>query len=197
MPFETVDQSPVDPGFVRNPYSFYARIRSMGDFVFWNDYGLPVATTHEAVMAVLKHRDLGREIPQAKRIEPRPSLAPFYEVEAHSMLEREPPVHTRLRGLVLKAFTSRRIYHLAPEISAICDRLIDAFPEGEFDLLEAFAQQVPVLVKARLLGVPAEMEPQLLDWSNLMVAMYQASRTPEIEDAAAAAAQEFKEVLSD
>ena len=195
MPLETVDQSPVDPAFVQNPYPFYSRLRAMGDFVVWRDYGLPVATTHEAVMAVLKHRDLGREIPEGAQEPPRPELAPFYAVEAHSMLEREPPVHTRLRGLVLKAFTRRRIYHLALEISAICDQLIADFPDGEFDLLTAFAQQVPVLVIARLLGVPAEMAPQLLDWSNRIVAMYQARRTPEIENDAAAAADEFTQFL--
>ena len=195
MPLEPVVQSPVDPDFVQNPYSFYAQLRARGDFVFWQDYGLPMATTHEAVMAVLKHRDLGREIPAAKRQPPRAALAPFYAVEAHSMLEREPPVHTRLRGLVLKAFTRNRIHHMAPEISVICDRLLNEFPSGEFELLDAFARQVPVLVIAKLLGVPEEMAPHLLGWSNRMVAMYQARRTPEIEDDAAAAASEFADFL--
>jgi cytochrome P450 len=73
------------------------------------------------------------------------------------MLELEPPRHTRLRGLVLRAFTSRRIRAMAPEITALCHQLIDAFPEGGLDLLPAYAQRVPVIVIARLLGVPEDM----------------------------------------
>jgi cytochrome P450 len=57
-------------------------------------------------------------------------VRPFYDIEAHSMLELEPPRHTRLRGLVLRAFTSRRIAAMEPEIAALCERLIDAFPAG-------------------------------------------------------------------
>jgi cytochrome P450 len=107
------------------------------------------------------------------------------------MLELEPPRHTRLRGLVLRAFTNRRIKALAPEIEALCHALIDAFPHGEVDLLPAYCQRVPSIVIARLLGVPEEMADQLLAWSNAMVGMYQARRTREMEDAAARAAADF------
>ena len=192
---ERLRQSPTDPDFVQDPYPFYRRARALGHFVFWEDYGLPMATTHEAVSRVLKSRKVGREIPEEKRRPVRPELAPFYAVEAHSMLELEPPRHTRLRGLVLRAFTTRRIAELAPEISMVADQLIDAFPDEPFDLLEAYAQQVPVIVIARLLGVPESMAPRLLDWSNRMVAMYQSRRTTEIEDQAAAAAQEFSDFM--
>ena len=96
---------------------------------------------------------------QKKTEELRPAipdhLAPFYAVEAHSMLELEPPRHSRLRSLVLRAFTSRRIAALKDGIGVLCHELIDAFPDGDFDLLDAYARPLPVTIIARLLGVPA------------------------------------------
>ena len=190
---EGVRQSPTDPDFVQNPYPFYARARALGDIVFWEEYWIPVATSHRAVTSILKDRKMGRA-PLAPPAIP-PHLAAFYAVEAHSMLELEPPRHTRLRGLVLRAFTSRRIAALETETMALCHTLIDGFPDGAFDLLQTYAQRLPVIVIARLLGVPETMCDQLLAWSNAMVAMYQARRTRAIEDAAAHATQEFSDFL--
>lgn len=113
------------------------------------------------------------------------------------MLELEPPRHTRLRGLVVRAFTSRRIAALEPEIGALAHQLIDTLPGGESDLLARFAQPLPVIIIARLLGVPDHMADDLLRWSNAMVAMYQAGRSRAMEDAAAAAARDFSAYLRD
>ncbi|EAQ04736.1 Cytochrome P450 hydroxylase [Pseudooceanicola batsensis HTCC2597] len=190
-------QSPTDPRFVQDPYPFYARARAQGDLHWWEDYDLMAAFSHDAVQTILKDRRFGREVP-AELAEPVPAhLRPFYAIEDHSMLELEAPRHTRLRGLVLRAFTSRRIAGLAPEIEALAHRLIDAFPEDGFDLLPAFAAPLPVIVIARLLGVPEAMAPQLLGWSNAMVAMYQARRDRAVEEAAATAARDFAAYLGD
>lgn len=189
--------APTDPAFVQDPYPFYDRLRAAGDLAWWEDYGMVCAASHRAVHALLRDRRFGREIP-SEMAQPVPEhLAPFYAVENHSMLELEAPRHTRLRGLVLRAFTSRRIASLGPEIEALAHELIDAFPAGEFDLLPAFCQPIPVIVIARLLGVPDRMAPQLLDWSNAMVAMYQARRTRETEEAASRAASEFSAFLTE
>lgn len=193
MPLLT--QSPTDPGFVQNPYLFYDRARTLGDLVWWTDYAMPVATSHAAVGALLRDRRFGRECPPEMTPDTPAHLAPFYAVEAHSMLELEPPRHTRLRGLVLRAFTSRRIAALAPEITALCHDLIDGLPGAEFDLLTTYATPIPVIVISRLLGVPENMAPDLLAWSNAMVSMYQARRTPQIEAAAARAAGEFADFM--
>ncbi len=184
-------QSPTDPGFVQNPYRFYERARAAGDLIWWEDYGLPVAAGHGAVNALLRDRRFGREQPAEDRAPVPDHLAPFYAVEAHSMLELEAPRHTRLRALVLRAFTSRRIAGLGPEIAQLTHDLIDAFPDTAFDLLPALATRIPVTIIARLLGVPESMGDQLLAWSNAMVAMYQARRSRAIEDAAAQAAADF------
>lgn len=184
-----LQQSPTEPGFVQNPYPFYERARAAGPFFRWQDYGLICTGNSAAVNAIFRDRRFGRE-PVEPLVVP-PHLAPFYAVEAHSMLELEPPRHTRLRSLVLRAFTSRRIAGLAPDVTALAEELVAAFPPGEFDLLTAFAQPLPVRIIARLLGVPESMAPDLLRWSNAMVAMYMAGRTRAMEDRAVAATEAF------
>ncbi len=107
------------------------------------------------------------------------------------MLELDPPRHTRLRALVLRAFTSRRIKSLAPDIAELAQGLLAALPPDGCNLLESYCQPLPVRVIARLLGVPEEMAPDLLRWSNAMVAMYQARRDIRDEENAIQAAREF------
>lgn len=192
---DTLTQSPTAPGFVQDPYTFYAKARARGPLHLWTDYAMPAAFSHAAVHALLRDRRFGREVP-AELARPVPAhLAPFMAVEAHSMLEAEPPRHTRLRSLVLRAFTSRAIAALEPGIAALCHALIDAFPAGDFDLLDAYCTQVPVITIARLLGVPEEMAPQLLSWSHAMVAVYQAGHTRADEESASRAATAFSAFL--
>ena len=182
-------QSPTDAGFVQDPYPFYERARALGPFFHWTDYNLTCTTNAAAVGAIFRDRRFGRESPVLLKIPYH--LKPFYAVEAHSMLELEPPRHTRLRSLVLRAFTSRRIAALQPEIASLSHQLIDAFPAGEFDLLPHFAAKLPVIIIARLLGVPEAMSDDLLKWSNAMVGMYMAGRDRAREDRAVAATEAF------
>jgi cytochrome P450 len=191
-------QSPTDAAFVQNPYPAYARARAAGGpLVWWEDYALPCALSYATVNAVLRDRRFGREIPAEQASPPPAHLAPFYAVEDHSMLELEPPRHTRLRGLVLRAFTTQRIADLAPGITALAHRLIDSFPQGApFDLLPAYARLIPVITIARLLGVPEDRADDLLAWSNAMVGMYQARRSLAMEQDAARAAADFTAFLT-
>lgn len=188
-----LSQSPTETEFVQNPYPFYERARAAGPFFRWTDYNLVCTGNSAAVNAIFRDRRFGRE-PITPPVVP-PHLAPFYAVEAHSMLELEPPRHTRLRNLVLRAFTSRRIAGLAPEITQLATELAQGLPHGGFDLLTAFAQPLPVRIIARLLGVPEEMAPDLLRWSNAMVGMYMAGRTRATEDRAVAATEAFVSFL--
>ncbi len=190
-------QSPTEPVFVQDPYSFYDRARESGDLFYWEDYGLVCATSHRAVSALLRDRRFGREAPTEVAPDHPSHTRPFYDIEAHSMLELEPPRHTRLRGLVLRAFTSRRISALAPEIAVLCNQLIDDFPDGAFDLLDAYGRIIPVVIIARLLGVPEDRAGDLLGWSNAMVAMYQARRSRAVEEAAVEAALAFRGFIAD
>ncbi|WP_093992054.1 cytochrome P450 [Flavimaricola marinus] len=196
---EKFSQSPTAPAFVQDPYPFYDTARRAGDLFWWTDYNIACAVSHKAVSAILRDRRLGRETPAELAGPVPPELAPFYDIEEHSLLEVEPPKHTRLRGLVLRAFTSRRIGELAPDITALSHELIDKFPPPgtAFDLLDAFARPLPVTIICRLLGVPEDRADDLLRWSNAMVAMYQARRTAQIETDAAQASREFTAFLTD
>ncbi len=188
---KTLHQSPTDPGFVQNPYPFYENARAAGAFFHWADYGMTCTPNAACANAIFRDRRFGREVP-AERAPVIPAhLAPFYAVEAHSMLELEPPRHTRLRSLVLRAFTSRRIAALQPEIATLTHQLIDALPEGRFDLLAHFGTKLPVIIIARLLGVPESMSDDLLRWSNAMVGMYMAGRDRAREDRAVVATTDF------
>lgn len=188
-------QSPTDPGFVQNPYPFYDVARLDGSLFRWADYDLICATSAAAVGAILRDRRFGRETPPELQAPPAEHTAPFYAVESHSMLELEPPRHSRLRGLVLRAFTSHRIAELQPQVVSLCHALIDALPSNGFDLIPTFAAKLPVIIIARLLGVPEERAPDLLSWSNAMVGMYQARRTREMEDQAASASLAFSDFI--
>ena len=193
---QSLSQSPLDAAFVQNPYPFYDRVRAAGPFVHWSEYDMPVTARAAIVGAALRDRRLGRETPAERARPTPPHLEPFYALERHSMLELEAPRHTRLRRLVVRAFTSGRIAALAPDITALCHRLIDAMPAGGGDLLEHVAKPLPVIVIARLLGVPETDAPDLLAWSNAMVQMYQARRDDALEAEAAQAAQDFTDYLS-
>ena len=192
---QILEQSPTDFTFVQNPYPFYESARRLQQPVFWRDYNMPSFFDHQSVMSLLKDRRFGRECPK-DLAQPTPKhLASFYKLEENSMLELEPPRHSRLRGLVLRAFTSRRIASLEPEIKQLCHSLIDDFKSSEINLLEAYAKPLPVIIIARLLGVPESMADDLLGWSNDMVMMYQARRSKTLEARAVAASQAFSDFM--
>ncbi len=194
---------PSDPQFYQNPYPAYQKMHALGPAFLWSQYNYVCFSRYQEVNAILRDRRFGREITHVMSREeaglPKipDHLKGFYAFEANSMLEREPPVHTRLRRLVNRAFVSRHIERLAPDIAALCHQLIDRFPSGSpFDLLPAYCEKIPVIVIADLLGVPREMADQLLDWSHKMVAMYQFNRTRRIEDEAARATDEFSAYIT-
>ncbi len=187
--------SPLNPAFVQDPYTAYDAARTAGPVVYWQDYGMLAAFDATTVQALLRDRRLGRAKPTHLVTPPPAHLTNWAAVEANSMLDMEPPRHTRLRSLVLRAFTSRRIANLRPDIEAVTAQLLTDLPETPFDLIPTFCTQLPVRIIARLLGVPEGMSGDLLRWSNAMVAMYQAGRTRDIEDAAEQASLEFTAFL--
>ena len=194
----SVSLDPCDPAFFNNPYPAYDAIRVATPVFKWEDYGYWCFARHEDVNALLRDRRFGRQILHVASREELgwpetpDHLKSFYGFEKHSLLELEPPVHTRLRGLVTRSFLSRQVERLRPAITSLCNGLIDRFEAShEADLLTAFATPIPVIVICDLLGVPSEMAQQLLAWSHDMVAMYQARRDRAVEDKAVKATVEF------
>lgn len=199
-----VSLDPRGPKFFNDPYPAYHAIRAETPIFKWEQYGYWCFARHEDVNALLRDRRFGRQIThilsreQLGWPEIPNHLKPFYAFEAHSLLELEPPVHTRIRGLVNRAFLSRAVERLRPRVEALAHELIDGFvDDGETDLLASFATPIPVTVIAELLGVPREMAPRLLSWSHDMVAMYQARRDAMVEHDAVAAAIAFSSFMRD
>lgn len=191
---------PHEAAFFQNPYEAYAFLHGVSNAFFWEDFGFWCFGGFDDVNRLLRDRRFGRQnpagIPDSRGIgQDRTHLAAFDGIEANSMLELEPPVHTRLRTLVNRAFVSRQVERLRPRVEALANELIDRFEPGQVDLLPAFAAPLPITIIAEMLGVPVEMGPQLLDWSHQMVAMYMHGRTRETEETANRAARDFSDFL--
>src|SRR5690606_26079195 len=127
---------------------------------------------------------------------PKAHTAAFDLTEKYSLLQLEPPAHTRLRTLVNRAFVSRNVEQLRPRIARLANELIDRFEaDGSVELLKAFAAPLPAIVIAEMIGLPAAMAPQLLNWSNRMVAMYMFGVTEAVERDANQASLDFMAYL--
>ncbi|ESX81971.1 MULTISPECIES: cytochrome P450 [unclassified Mesorhizobium] len=191
---------PHEPAFFQDPYEAYAYLHGASSAIFWEEFGFWCFGGFDDVNRLLRDRRFGRQnpagIPDSRGIgQDRTHLSAFDGIEANSMLELEPPVHTRLRTLVNRAFVSRQVERLRPRVEALANELIDRFEPGEVDLLPAFAAPLPITIIAEMLGVRVDMGPQLLDWSHRMVAMYMHGRTRETEDTANRAARDFSNFL--
>ncbi len=170
--------------------------------MFWSNYQLIVTAHHAVVTRVLKDTRFGRGHagPATGGTDGAGvagnHLKPFIDFERRSMLELEPPAHTRLRGLVNRAFVTSAVDRLRPTSRAMCHRLIDEFVgDGRADLMTVYATAIPVIVIAKLLGFPVADAPKLLDWSHRMVAMYPFNRNLCVEDAAVSATVQFSDYV--
>jgi cytochrome P450 len=151
----------MDPEFVADPYPTYHRLRAE-DPVHRHPLGFWVLTRHDDVAAVLRDARFVKE-PIAAVVAARMGIAtPAVPL---SMLERDPPDHTRLRGLVSKAFTPRVVEALRPHIQRIVDTLLDRVEGAHaMDLIDDFAYPLPVIVICELLGVPVEDRDRFKGW---------------------------------
>ena len=166
---------PSDPAFVADPYPTFAALRAEA-LVQWHEgLGQYVALSHASADTVLRDRSLGR----IWRLRwPEESLPAFTLLHVNSLLENEPPTHTRLRRLVSAAFTRGRIEGLRGRIEAIAAGLVgdlrEAGADGStVDVLPVFAEPLPVAVICELLGVPESDRHLLRPWSNAIVKMYE------------------------
>ena len=188
---------PTDPRFLADPYPTFARLRAEGP-VHWHDgLGMFLAVSHPAADAVLRDRNLGRIWRDKEPAE----LYPFFNLlHRTSILENEPPTHTRLRRLVAGAFGRGHIERMRPWVSELADSLVAQFAEkavadGAGDLLALVAEPLPVEVIAQLLGVPAGDRVKLRPWSNAIVKMYEYGLPFPRRAEAETAARQFVEYL--
>ncbi|MGI6874716.1 cytochrome P450 [Amycolatopsis sp. 3B14] len=184
---------PRDPAFLADPYPEFARLRAQAPVHRHDGLGLAIAVSHAAASAVLRHRGLGRIWTDAS---PAEQFVSFNLLHRNSLLENEPPVHTRLRRSISSAFGRGHVERLRPTVMRLADDLVAGIAEaGSGDLLEALAQPLPVAVISELLDVPEADRPRLVPWSNAIVKMYEYGLPEEGRVAAERAATEFVEFL--
>ncbi len=189
---------PANPEFIADPYPIFDALRAAGPALYYPERDLWLLTRFADVHAALRHRGLGRIYShrytpaEVGRDEPAIQYPRWQESERWSLLNLEPPDHTRLRRLVTKVFTAKSVAAMRPIVEQICrDQLEIALRQTEFDLLADFAQPYSIAVICALLGVPGSAGPRLLGWSHAIVKMYEFHTTDDERNRAEAAAGEF------
>ena len=177
-----------DPAFVADPYPFFAEERRRAPVAWHEQSGTYLTFDHPSASKVQRTRDLQR---LWRDREPASYLEPFNLLHRNQMMENEPPEHTRLRRPVAAAFNRGHIERLRPRVRALAAELLDSIDPAGFDAVEDFAEPLPVLVIAELLGVPREHGRDLRRWSQAIVRMYEASPSAEVVDEAVVAAGDF------
>ena len=150
--------NPLSPDYIKNPYPHYVRLREH-DPMHVNAHGAFVASRHADVTFVLRDKRFGKDFVERtiRRYGPKIMDEPIFRGMSHWMLQQDPPDHTRLRGLVVKAFTARRVEDMRPRIQEIVDQTLDRIiPQGKMDLIEDYAFRLPVTIICDMLGIPEE-----------------------------------------
>lgn len=186
-----------DPTFVANPYLGLSELREFGKPVWHEGLGMYLAACHSDANDVFRNKSLGRIFIDKK---PEFEWETFNWLHSDSILDSEPPKHTRLRALVAKAFNRNKIESMRPAIERITAELLDAIQikvsSGEnFDLIADYAEPLPVKIIADLLGFPASEEHLLRPWSQAIVKMYEVNPSLQYQSEAKTAASEFAEYV--
>jgi len=177
-----------DGDFVADPYPHFARERSHHQVAWHEASGTWLTFSHAAAGAVLRDRRLGRIWHDR---EPAEYLEPFNLLHRNQMMENEPPQHTRLRRAVASAFNRGHVERLRSRVRSLAAELLDGVRPAGFDVIGEYAEPLPVLVVAELIGLSGADVPVLRSWSQAIVRMYEPEPTAEVAAAAVSAAGEF------
>ena len=186
-----------NPTFVANPYEQLKELREFGKPVWHEGMQIFLAARHSDANDVFRNKSLGRIFTDKK---PDFEWETFNWLHSDSILDSEPPKHTRLRSLVAKAFNRNKIEGMRPAVERITQQLLDAIDEkvksGEtFDLIADYAEPLPVKIIADLLGFPESEEHLLRPWSQSIVKMYEVNPSEQYQMEAKKAAAEFAEYV--
>src|SRR5262245_12667810 len=162
--------NPLDPAFIADPYPFYRRLRETAP-VFKTPQGFWLITRYEDVAFTLRDKRFGKDFAaNMVRRYGRTDVMDGAAIAslARTMLVQDPPDHTRLRGLVNKAFTARRVADMRPRIRALVDAQLDrVIAQGSMDVIRDLAHRLPVIVICDMLGVPEEHREPFLAASTV------------------------------
>ena len=186
-----------NPTFVADPYEQLKELREFGKPVWHEGMQIFLAARHSDANDVFRNKSLGRIFTDKK---PDFEWETFNWLHSDSILDSEPPKHTRLRSLVAKAFNRNKIEGMRPAVERITQQLLDVIDEkvksGEtFDLIADYAEPLPVKIIADLLGFPESEEHLLRPWSQSIVKMYEVNPSEQYQMEAKKAAAEFAEYV--
>jgi len=188
-----------DPQFVADPYPALKELRSTPGPVWHEGMQVFLAARHSDANDVFRNKSLGRIF---KEKTPEFEWEIFNWLHADSILDSEPPKHTRLRSLVAKAFNRQKIEGMRPAVERITEQLLNAIDlkvkaSDNFDLIEDYAEPLPVKIIADLLGFPESEEHLLRPWSQAIVKMYEVNPSVQYQIEAKKAAAEFADYVRD
>jgi cytochrome P450 len=159
--------SALKPDFYDDPYPTFAALRAHDPCRRLKD-GSYFLSRYEDVMAVYRHPDASSD----KKVEflPKYGDSPLYEHHTTSLVFNDPPLHTRVRRLIMGAMNQRAINRIEPDVQALVVRLLDEMQEkvrtqGHLDLVADFAAAIPVEVIGNLLAIPYADRAPLRGWS--------------------------------
>ncbi|HEY4456277.1 MAG TPA: cytochrome P450 [Pseudonocardiaceae bacterium] len=171
-----MDAEPIElrRDFVQNPHELYATLRSRGPVhlvSFRRSLRMWLVTDYDVARELLNDPRLSKDNALAMSLFPPGTAGANASVLGANMLHLDPPAHTRIRGLVAKAFTARAIARLRPSIEKRVDELLDALPTGAgpVDFIPAFALPLPISVIGMMLGVPDADRAMLAQWTTPFV----------------------------
>ena len=186
-----------NPDFVADPYPALKGLREASGPVWHDGMQMFLAARHSDANDVFRNKSLGRIF---KEKTPEFEWEIFNWLHADSILDSEPPKHTRLRSLVAKAFNRQKIEGMRPAVERITQQLLieidKKIQSGEnFDLIADYAEPLPVKIIADLLGFPESEEHLLRPWSQAIVKMYEVNPSVQYQTEAKLAAKEFAEYV--
>ena len=174
--------NPFDPAFRANPYPYYDALRS-NEPVHTTAFGMVVLTRYEDVSTTLKSADFSRDIEKYSTqasSEARQARRDRQESRTKSILNLDPPDHTRLRRIVSKSFTPSAMERLRPRIQQLVDKVLDnAQDAGHIELIDDLAFPVPFQVISDLLDMPTDRSVELREWSQIITNSLEPTATDE------------------
>jgi cytochrome P450 len=187
------------PEFSQDQHAAFAAARARGNTCLAQPFGATGFLDHDDVSALMSDDRLGsgggtRSALAAAGI----TSAPFLEWTSNSIVTSDPPRHTRLRGLLNKAFTPRRAERMRPVARAICDQLVAGLAErGECEFIRDFAERVPIAVVARTIGVPPADDRVFAGWIADLAPVFGISISREAGERAARAADALQAFINE
>ena len=184
-----------------DPYPRYAGLRAQAP-VHRSAFGLWTLTGYEDCQQLLRHPGVGKDFSAAMSSlglsDADREAQDRFRNDRSNMLVTDPPDHTRLRGLVTRAFTNRTVERLRPRIVTLVDELLDTFGSGEeVEVMDALAFPLPVTVIGDMLGVPADDRPALRPLVRKVTAILELAVSPEALAEAAGADAELGRYFAD